>query len=155
MEKSILYQKYAINELPVEFEKIIAHAKNATHNSYAPYSHFYVGAALLLDDDTILEGSNQENASYPIGLCAERIALAAKASLAPDKKIKAIAISVRKEEGFLKEACAPCGICRQSIFESENQQCQDIKVILYGEDEILIFKSIKDLLPFHFDASYL
>lgn len=155
MEKNIQYQKYTPSDLPEKYLRLIEVAKNATHHSYAPYSHFYVGAALLLEDGTFLEGSNQENASYPIGLCAERIALAAKASLAPQKRINSIAIGVRKQDGFLEDACAPCGICRQSIFEAENQQRQDIEVILYGEKEILVFNSIKDLLPFHFDSSYL
>lgn len=155
MEKIISYQRLTPENLPTEYSTLIAAAQKATYNSYAPYSNFFVGAALLLEDDTILEGSNQENASYPIGLCAERIALAAKASLAPNKKIKAIAISVRKDDGFLDDACAPCGICRQSIFEAENQQRQDIKVILLGSKEILFFDSIKNLLPFHFDSSYL
>lgn len=156
MEKKITYNKYSkIEELDIEIQGLVTKAKNATYNSHAPYSNFFVGASLLLNDGTIIEGSNQENAAYPIGLCAERIALAAKASIAPSKKIKSIAIAVRKEEGFLAEACAPCGICRQTIFESENMQHENIQVILFGENEILVFDTIKALLPFHFDSSYL
>ncbi len=142
--------------LPEHYQHLIAEAKKATHDSYAPYSGFFVGTALLLEDGRILLGSNQENASYPIGFCAERTALSAAASLASHTKIKAMAITARSEKNPVLSPAAPCGICRQTIFEAECKHHQNIEIILTGENgKVYIFKSIKDLLPLHFDADFL
>lgn len=129
-------------------------AQRASQNSHSPYSKFRVGAALLLEDGTIIEGSNQENASFPVGFCAERTALSAKVAIAPKKKIKSIAIRVRSELKTTDQPGAPCGICRQVLLEQEEKQKSNIRVIMQGEKgSILIFDSIKDLVPFHFGAS--
>jgi cytidine deaminase len=138
-------------ECPDTLQSEIAQSVSALAGSYAPYSKFHVGAALLLEDGTHLLGSNQENASYPLGLCAERTALSAKASLAPDKKITSIAITVKSLLKTVDTPAAPCGICRQVLLESEQKQHQNIQVILTGETgEVLVFNSIKDLMPFFF-----
>lgn len=144
------------DELPENYKLLVDAAKKATNDSYAPYSNFNVGAALLLNDGQIILGSNQENASYPIGFCAERTALSAAASLASKIKIKAIAVTAKSANNPVLKPAAPCGICRQTIFEAETKHGQDIEVILTGESgEVYIFKSIKDLLPLHFDAGFL
>lgn len=136
-----------------EDRQLLREADIAREGAHAPYSRFTVGAALLLDDNTTLYGSNQENASFPLGLCAERTALAAKASLAPKKKVKAIAIRVKSDLKEITQPAAPCGICRQVLLETELKQHQDIRILLQGEKgKVLIFKSVKDLLPFYFGA---
>ena len=145
-----------VNDLPEHYQQLINEAKIAKDGAYAPYSNFNVGAALLLNNGKIIRGSNQENASYPIGFCAERTALSAAASLAPYEKIKAIAITCSSVQNPVLKPAAPCGICRQTIFEAECKHHQDIEIILTGESGLVyIFKSIKDLLPLHFDADFL
>lgn len=144
------------NDLPEQYQALVVAAKKATHDSYAPYSNFFVGAAILLENGTIVSGSNQENASYPIGLCAERTALSAAASMASHEKIKAIAITARSMHNPVLKPAAPCGICRQAIFEAETKHQQNIEIILTGESgEVYIFSSIKELLPLYFDAGFL
>ncbi len=143
-------------ELPDNYKFLIEEARKAKEGSYAPYSNFQVGAALLLNNGQVIHGSNQENASYPIGFCAERTALSAAASLASHEKIKAIAITCSSAHNPVTTPAAPCGICRQTIFEAECKHQQNIEVILMGESgKIFVFKSIKDLLPLHFDADFL
>lgn len=151
------YTSYqSVDELPEVYKNLVAKAKLATNDSYAPYSNFNVGAALLLNNGEIISGSNQENASYPIGFCAERTALSAAASLASHEKIKAIAITAKSAHNPVLTPAAPCGICRQTIFEAENKHHQNIEIILTGESgAVYIFKTIKDLLPLHFDADFL
>ncbi len=146
----------SVEETPEEYRTLIATAKTATNDSYAPYSNFLVGAALLLENGQVISGSNQENASYPIGFCAERTALSAAASLASKSKIKAMAITARSIKNPVLSPAAPCGICRQTIFEAECKHQQNIEIILTGESgKVYIFKTIKDLLPLHFDANFL
>ena len=146
----------SVEELPEQYQQLIVHAKAATDDSHAPYYQFKVGAALLFNNGQIIKGSNQENASYPIGFCAERTALSAAASLASHEKIKAIAITAKSVKNPVLKPAAPCGICRQTIFEAENKHQQNIEIILTGESgNVYIFKSIKDLLPLHFDANFL
>jgi cytidine deaminase len=145
-----------LDDVPVDYKNLILEARKAKAGSYAPYSDFNVGAALLLNNGKVIHGSNQENASYPIGFCAERTALSAAASLASHEKIKAIAITCSSAKNPVTTPAAPCGICRQCLFEAECKHQQDIEVILMGETgKIYLFKSIKDLLPLHFDAAYL
>ncbi|HNE50398.1 MAG TPA: cytidine deaminase [Chitinophagales bacterium] len=143
-------------DAPEVYQQLIAAAREAKKGAYAPYSNFNVGAALLLNNGKIIQGSNQENAAYPIGFCAERTALSAAASLASHEKIKAIAITCSSVQNPVLKPAAPCGICRQTIFEAECKHQQDIEVILMGESgPVYVFKSIKDLLPLHFDADFL
>ena len=146
----------SVDELPENYKLLVNEAREAKKASYAPYSNFNVGAALLLNNGKIIHGSNQENASYPIGFCAERTALSAAASIAPSEKIKAIAITCSCDHNPVKEPGAPCGICRQTLLEAETKHHQNIEVSLTGESgQVFIFKTIKDLLPLHFDADFL
>ena len=127
-------------------------AQAATTTSYAPYSHFHVGAALLLDDGTVFGGSNQENAAYPSGLCAERTALFGLAVSQPERRSVGMAVAARPAGGHFGPA-NPCGACRQVMAEYEQRQQQPIPLLLPGPDgRIYRFRSVSDLLPFGFSA---
>ena len=139
-----------INELSDNDKELINRAIAATDNSYSPYSRFSVGAALRLNDNSIVIGANQENAAYPSGLCAERSAIFAAQSQSPNKAITTIAIAARNAFGILKSPIVPCGACRQVIIEIENRYISPIRILLYGKEGIYIIKSIKDLLPLQF-----
>lgn len=139
-------------ELSESQQQLVRIAKEQTKNAYSPYSHFSVGAALELSDGTIVRGANQENAAYPSGLCAERTALFAAGALYPDKAPIRLAIACSADGRFLDEPGSPCGACRQVMVESEQRGGTPMEVLLYGEKEILIFESAKDLMPLMFDS---
>jgi cytidine deaminase len=130
-------------------------AEEAVKKAYAPYSGFKVGAAVQLDDGRIIAGSNQENAAYPSGLCAERVALFAAVSQFPEKKITAIAVAAQNKKGE-SVPVTPCGGCRQVMLEYETKQGQPFEILLPGPDKtILHFTRSEDLLPFGFNNSQL
>lgn len=130
-------------------------ARAATTHSYAPYSHFHVGAALLLEDGTVFRGTNQENAAYPSGLCAERTALFGWAASQPPQRIMGMAVAARPADGDFTLAW-PCGACRQVMTEYEQRQQHPIPLLLPGlDDAIYRFRSLSDLLPFSFSADNL
>ena len=131
-------------------KKLIDMAKEATTHSDAPYSMFQVGAAALLDNGEIVQGSNQENAAYPSGLCAERVTLFFANSQYPESAVQLLAIAAQTGGKFTGTPTAPCGACRQVILETENRYDHPIRILLYGEDKIYITESIKDLLPLCF-----
>ncbi|MBO7579975.1 MAG: cytidine deaminase [Bacteroidaceae bacterium] len=144
------------DELTTQELALLDEARRATYRSYAPYSHFSVGAAAELADGTIVTGSNQENAAYPSGLCAERTAVFYAGSRYPDQPIRRICIAARDTNGeFLKHPISPCGACRQVLLEAEQRAGGDIEVMLYGTEGIYIIRRIKDLLPLGFDESFL
>ena len=139
-----------------EIEKsLIDAAKEATSNAYAPYSHFHVGAAALLADGQVVMGSNQENAAYPSGLCAERTTLFAANANNPNTPVTALAIACYTNGHFSEQAISPCGACRQVMLETEYRFGIPMKVILYGEKMCYIFESAADLLPLNFVAENL
>ncbi len=151
IDVSISYDKVEEQELTPAEKSLLDAARKATYRSYSPYSGFSVGAAVLLDDGTIVEGSNQENSSYPQGICAERTAIFYAGSRYPDKKILALCIAARGTDGsFTTLPVTPCGGCRQALLESEYRQKSPIKVLLYGIDEIYIISSAQQLLPLAF-----
>lgn len=138
-------------ELSTEEQALIATAKEATNRSYVPYSKFHVGAAVLLADGAIVAGSNQENAAYPSGTCAERCAMFYANSEHPDMGVKAIAVAARLDNGeFLTAPITPCGSCRQVLIETEHRYGKPIRVLLYGTSGIYILDSCAELLPFQF-----
>ncbi len=141
--------------IPIE-AKLLKLAKSSLKNAYAPYSNFQVGAAILLENGAMIGGSNQENAAYPMCLCAERVALSAVASQHPKLIIKAMAITVKAPNQIIGQPAMPCGSCRQALCEKEYQQKQPIRLVIRGEEgPIYCFQSAKEILPFSFDASFL
>lgn len=138
------------DELPAELRSLLQKAHEATQTAYAPYSNFKVGAAVLLENGRVVIGSNQENASYPAGCCAERVAIMSASAQYPNVKMKALAIAI-KAETLTTTPVAPCGICRQTILEYEMAYRQNIQLILQGETgEIYRIDSAKTLLPLYF-----
>lgn len=145
-----------INSLSVEDKNLMEQAIAIREMAYAPYSHFRVGAALLLENGVVVTGNNQENAAYPSGMCAERVAIWAAGSQYPHQKILKIAISARSENKKLTEPIPPCGACRQTIAEYEIKQNKNIEIFFMGEEgSVYKAHSLHDLLPLIFDNSNL
>lgn len=147
--KSTIHE-YQMDELDEREQQLIATAIDATEKSYAPYSKFYVGAAVLLENGAEVIGCNQENAAYPSGLCAERTALFAANAQYPDQPVIALAIAARNENGLMKSPITPCGACRQVILEVEHRYKKPIKILLYGTDGIYAVDSVNALMPLQF-----
>ncbi len=147
---NISIQSYQLDELSPQDQELVQAAIKATHNAYANYSRFYVGAALRLENGKIVIGANQENAAFPSGLCAERTAVFAAQANYPDSPIETLAIVARNEKGVLPNPITPCGACRQVILEIEDRYKKPIKILLYGTQKIYCVRSVKDLLPLSF-----
>ena len=143
-------------DLPINVQDLMTQAVAARKNAYAPYSQFKVGAAILLDNGKIVLGSNQENAAYPSGLCAERVAIFHSGAVYPDAKILKIVITAASDSNPTTIPIPPCGSCRQSIAEYEIRQETPIEIYFMGEIGV-IYKSdsLKNLLPFMFDKKFL
>ena len=145
---------YDLEELSESDRELLGAACEATNRSYAPYSHFSVGAAARLASGAIVTGSNQENAAYPSGLCAERTTLFYANSQYPDQAVETLAIAARNERGeFLEDPIPPCGACRQVMLETEKRFNRPMRILLYGRKGIYELKSVGALLPLSFDAS--
>ena len=145
------YRLATFDELDEPDRRLVQLAREATFRSYAPYSKFRVGAAILLDNGETVTGANQENVAYPSGTCAERTACYYAHATYPDARFKAIAIAARDTDGnFVATPTAPCGACRQALLEYEMLAGGDVRVILAGADEIYILPSVKSTLPFAF-----
>lgn len=146
------YKAAVYDELTSEQKKLVDLARQSTLRSYAPYSHFCVGAAILLDNGEIVTGNNQENAAFPSGICAERTAAYYAHATFPEAKFTAIAIAARgTDSNWLSHPISPCGACRQALLEYETLAQHNVEVLLVGENEIFIIPSIKTLLPFAFE----
>lgn len=141
---------YSPDELPPLDRQLVEAAMQATHSSYAPYSRFCVGAAARLEGDVIVVGSNQENAAYPSGLCAERTALFAAGAQYPDRPVLALAVAARNGDCFLSDPIPPCGACRQVILEVEQRYRQPVRILLYGTQGVHVVDGIRALLPLCF-----
>ena len=145
-----------IGELNEQDAWLLNEARSVTEQAYAPYSNFYVGAVAMLDNGEMVAGTNQENASYPVGICAERVLLGTAANLHPNIPIKSIAISYNSEEVKSDHPISPCGMCRQALLEYETRLKKPIRLILGGmEGRIYVIKSSGLLLPFAFTSSEL
>lgn len=143
-------------ELSEDWRELLEKAEEAAQKAYTPYSHFNVGAALLLNNGEVVTGNNQENAAYPSGLCAERTAVFYASAQYPDVPFNKIAITAINKNEKLTKPISPCGSCRQALLEYEQKFQQCIEVLLAGEEgEIYVFQCIDDLLPFSFSSSYL
>ena len=146
----------SVQELPNDIQILMAQAIEVRKNAYAPYSKFRVGAALLLDNGKIVLGSNQENAAYPSGLCAERVAVFQAGSIYPEAKILKMAITAASDTNQTTAPIPPCGSCRQSIAEYEIKQETPIEIYFMGEvGAVYKSDSLKNLLPFMFDKRFL
>jgi cytidine deaminase len=144
------------DELTAADRQLIDAAKDATRRSYAPYSHFHVGAAVLLADGTVVTGTNQENAAYPSGLCAERTTLFYAGSTHPDTAVVSLAIAAFTDGAFTTNPIVTCGACRQVMLETEQRYNHPIRTLLYGTEGIyLIEGGTRELLPLTFNASFL
>ncbi|MDP1972256.1 cytidine deaminase [Sediminibacterium sp.] len=155
--KEIVFQYRVLDNvsaLSTEDAQLLIKARAATAKAYAPYSQFQVGAVALLNNGETIEGANQENASYPVGICAERVLLSAVSSLYNGVAIKTIAISCHNLKGESKNPVSPCGICRQSLLEQTIRQHQPIKLILSGmEGVVYVLEDAALLLPLSFTAN--
>ncbi|MBF4493951.1 cytidine deaminase [Flavobacterium sp. MR2016-29] len=146
----------SLKEVSEEVQQLMNEAVEIRKKAYAPYSQFRVGAALLLDNGKIILGSNQENAAYPSGLCAERVAIFHAGSIYPEAKILKMAITAASDNNQTKAPIPPCGSCRQSIAEYEIKQDTPIEIYFMGEiGEVYKSASLKNLLPFMFDKKFL
>ncbi|MEZ4811535.1 MAG: cytidine deaminase [Allomuricauda sp.] len=144
------------DELSQIEQKLLAAAEKARESAYAPYSNFQVGAAVLMENGEIVIGSNQENASYPSGLCAERVAVFQAGAKYPGVSIKSIAVSAASKDHVVEVPAAPCGNCRQSIIEYEQKQKSPISILLKAEKgPIYKCTSMADILPLAFGSSFL
>lgn len=145
-----------IDELTTVDKNLMEAAIQAAKSAYAPYSRFSVGAALLMEDNSIITGNNQENAAYPSGMCAERVAIWKAGSSYPNKKVKKIAITAVSSNKKLNKPVGPCGACRQTLLEYEVNQKEAMEIFFMGEiGNVVKANSIASLLPFSFDSSYL
>ncbi len=145
-----------INELPTEIQNLMNSAVEVRKNAYAPYSKFSVGAALLLDNGEVVVGSNQENASYPSGLCAERTAIFYAGAKYPENDILKMAITASSQNKTRDKPIPPCGACRQSIAEYEMKQNRPIEIYFMGATgKVVKSDSLANLLPLLFDNSVL
>ncbi len=151
-ELKIVYKELALDELNAVQKNLIKLAIAATQQAYAPYSEFYVGCALQMRTGEVLSGSNQENAAYPSGLCAERTAIYHAGHTYPNGTIIEIAIAARSDKWKTENPVIPCGACMQAMIEYEKKQGSLIKLLLYGNDaKIYQLSGIKDLMPFQFE----
>jgi cytidine deaminase len=146
----------SVDELPNDVQDLVKNAIIARNTAYAPYSKFNVGAALLLENGKVITGNNQENAAYPSGICAERVAIWKAASDFPDVKVLKLVITANSNHKTVDSPVSPCGGCRQTLFEYESKQEKCIEIYFMGETGI-IFKtdSLKDLLPVAFSKTLL
>ena len=152
-EIKIAYWEFnSIDELTAEDRRLAEAAVEAVSLSYAPYSNFNVGAAVMFEDGEIVKGANQENAAYPSGICAERTALFYASASRPDVPMRALAIAAVQNGALCKNPVTPCGACRQVMAQYQTKSGIPMGVLLVGADKIWKFEKIDDLLPFIFDS---
>ena len=136
--------------------RLLNEARKVTEQAYAPYSNFHVGAVALLENGEVIAGTNQENASYPVGTCAERVLLGTLATLHPKVAISSLAISYNSNEIKSDHPISPCGMCRQALLEYEGRVKKPIRLILGGmEGKVIVIETVSQLLPFAFSSKEL
>ena len=158
MNKKDVYFRYYelenMESLPSDEQELIRVSREMCSQAYAPYSAFYVGAAVLLENGSVVKGSNQENGAYPSGLCAERVAAFAASAMFPGMPMQKMAISARSNRIKIESPVSPCGACRQVLLEYELAQRQPMKILLSTEKgSIIIIEKIQDLLPLAFSGN--
>ena len=150
---TIDYVEYASEqELEPQDRELAKAAYESLRGSYSPYSKFQVGAALRLEDGTIVKGANQENAAYPSGLCTERVAMFAASANHPDVAFDTLAIVASDHHVLCDDPATPCGNCRQVMAEYQSKYGKPLKIILLGQKKIIKFFQVEDILPFVFDS---
>ena len=149
---SIPYERIQREDFDATLLRLEEAAVEAARNAYAPYSRFRVGAALLLSNGVVVVGSNQENAAYPSGLCAERTALFAAGAQYPNEAVEILLLVAFSEEDRV-ESITPCGACRQVLMETSSRYQKPFKVIMVGKEQALVLHDNRGLLPFAFDGS--
>ena len=150
---TIDYEEFSsVSEMEPKDQELVKVAIEAQKGSYSPYSHFQVGAALLLDNGIVVKGANQENAAYPSGLCAERSAMFWAGANYPDVPMNTLAIAGADHGVLCESPASPCGACRQVMAEYQKKHGKPMKIILVGSKRIRKFKCVDDLLPFIFDS---
>lgn len=144
----------SIEELTAEENALMARARKRAHHAYVPYSNFGVAAVGLLENGSVVESTNQENASYPVGICAERVLLSTISSVHPGVPLRKVAISYYNPDGKDEAPIAPCGMCRQALQEQQLRFNQPVLLLLSGQKgSVIRIKDAMDLLPFHFSAT--
>lgn len=150
---NISFEEYSsIEELNAEDRELASEALLAMQNAYAPYSHFHVGAAVRMSNGQIVRGSNQENAAFPSGLCAERTAMFAASARYPDKDMRSIALAGGVHGRLALQPATPCGACRQVMAQYQRKAGKPMSVIMIGASRIWKFKCVDDILPLIFDS---
>ena len=155
LQETLTVRIFRYEELTDTDRRLVDMAREATLRSYAPYSHFSVGAAALLANGVMVSGTNQENAAYPSGLCAERTPLFHAHSQYPDVAVIALAIAARTEQGLLESPLPPCGACRQVMLETEQRYGQPLRVLMTGTHETHEVTGMRNLLPLAFGSKFL
>ena len=154
--KITIHEYESVNDLSAADAELAEKCKEAAINAYAPYSQFSVGAAVRLANGKIVTGNNQENAAYPSGLCAERVAVFYANAQYPNESVEALAvIAMNSKKEVLKVPAPPCGSCRQVLLETEQRFKKPMKIILVGSESIRIIENAKSLLPLNFDKDML
>ena len=152
-ELKVTYHEYeSLAELPENDRELAEAAIGAMNNAYAPYSHFHVGAAVRMSNNEIVTGSNQENAAYPSGLCAERTAMFASSASHPQDSMVSIALAGGLDGILTDEPATPCGACRQVMAQYQSKAGNDVSVIMVGASRIWKFDKVDDILPLIFDS---
>lgn len=150
----IRYYEATVEDLsPLDFE-LMTKAVDAAQAAYAPYSNFHVGAAVMLTNGRIITGNNQENAAYPSGMCAERVALFSAMAQCPDAAIRDLVI-VATKDGVITSGISPCGACRQVMLEYERKGGSPMRILLCGKEQVLVLNSAASLLPLAFTGENL
>ena len=149
--KDFTFTEYLVSELSGTDKVLYQKALDASGRAYAPYSRFQVGAAVLLENGEVITGCNQENAAYPSGLCAERVALFSAGAAWPDVPVVALAI-IACQDGQIKEQIAPCGACCQVMLETEQRSGRPMRILLCGSEYVRVLDSVSTLLPFSFTS---
>ncbi len=145
-------KEFTATELTAQDAALVEKARKATLLSYSPYSHFSVGAAVLLENGEVVCGGNYENASYPVGVCAERSAIVTAQNLHPGVAVTAIALAARGTDGmFTTDSVTPCGLGRQTLAECEKRYHKPVRILMTGKDKTMVADNINELLPLAFE----
>ena len=153
LTKTISAEVFDYSELSSSEKDLVDQTKKAVENAYAPYSNFHVGSVVMMEDGTMIHGSNQENAAYPSGLCAERVAIFAAGANYPNMEIKQIGIAAKPMGGHDFVSASSCGNCRQAMLEYQHKQKTPIELLFVQSDNQVMKVLLADLLPFGFGAA--